>query len=357
MLPSFMPPQLPRSVLGLLAFSLLVLAGCDQTPSSGEASAPTLPGVTAKVETQPVQSEGDAADDPEIWVHPSQPEKSLVLGTDKKAGLYVYRLDGSVLQFQPAGRLNNVDLRQGVQLAAGTTADVAGATNRSSNSVDLFTVRETGVTPFASFATKVDPYGFCMGVINERLLAIIAYKIGLLEVYEVGSHGGGTLIGQHTFASQLEGCVHDDTNKVLYVGEELKGIWQMSTEGLVLGEPSLVDEVDGASGLAADIEGLTIYETGETSGYLLASSQGNNSYAVYSRQAPHSFLGRFEIKGTELIDGTEDTDGIAAAANLKTADFPEGLFVVQDGFNAPDQDGQNFKYVDWRDIKAALSLN
>ena len=43
--------------------------------------------VTRTVETDPVPSSGDAADDPAIWVHPTDPSLSTVIGTDKNSGL------------------------------------------------------------------------------------------------------------------------------------------------------------------------------------------------------------------------------------------------------------------------------
>src|SRR6187551_2490222 len=44
---------------------------------------PDLPAVTPVTETSPVKGFGDAADDPAIWVHPTDPEKSLIFATDK----------------------------------------------------------------------------------------------------------------------------------------------------------------------------------------------------------------------------------------------------------------------------------
>ena len=81
-----------------------------------EIPAATAPGSTtvrpvARVETQPVPHARDAADTPAIWVHPTHPEKSLVLGTDKRGGLMVYNLDGSVRQLVSDGALpNDVDV-------------------------------------------------------------------------------------------------------------------------------------------------------------------------------------------------------------------------------------------------------
>lgn len=48
--------------------------------------------VQATVETDPVHTSGDGADDTAIWLHPDTPEQSLIAGTDKGGGLIVYNL-------------------------------------------------------------------------------------------------------------------------------------------------------------------------------------------------------------------------------------------------------------------------
>ena len=53
---------------------------------------------TATVETVPVLSTGDAADDPAVWVHPSDPARSVVIGNDKGGALEVYDLSGARIQ-------------------------------------------------------------------------------------------------------------------------------------------------------------------------------------------------------------------------------------------------------------------
>jgi 3-phytase len=79
----------------------LALAGADVVLSTP----------AAKVQTEPVPTGGDAADDAAIWIHPVDLAKSLVLGTDKKGGLHAYSLDGHQRQVISSGsRPNNVDL-------------------------------------------------------------------------------------------------------------------------------------------------------------------------------------------------------------------------------------------------------
>src|SRR5690606_10302679 len=85
--------------------------------------------VPVTAQTNPMSTSGDAADDPAIWVHPQQPQHSRILGTNKKAGLHLYDLNGHELQFIDAGRVNNVDVRQGFTLR-GQPMDIAAASQR-----------------------------------------------------------------------------------------------------------------------------------------------------------------------------------------------------------------------------------
>ena len=63
------------------------------------------------IETEPVISPEDAADDPAIWINNADPKKSLIFGTDKKSGIYVYDLKGNQLSYSNLGKINNIDLR------------------------------------------------------------------------------------------------------------------------------------------------------------------------------------------------------------------------------------------------------
>jgi 3-phytase len=338
------------------AFALLALvAACEEEEEDGPGPIPAgIAHVRAAVETTPVASKDDAADDPAIWVHPGDPAQSLILGTDKDAGLYVYTLDGAVRQFLEAGEVNNVDLRQNVTIG-NWTGDVAAASNRTDNTLTLFTLTNGEAAVSGKAASPIDePYGSCMGLAGDETLAFITYKTGDVVMYRLSGPGKAAEAGRLKLSSQLEACVFDDEAGVLYIGEEDVGIWKSAYEGGVLGEPVAVDRVGGDTGLVADIEGLALYKTGADRGYLIASSQGDNSHAVYERDGDNRFITRFAIAPGATIDGAEETDGVeAVSANLGPS-FPNGVFIAQDGFNAPKGSPQNFKIVDWRDIQAVI---
>jgi 3-phytase len=82
----WLPPVLSLAALLLALFSL---------QSDRSLAAPVS--VLATVETTPVPDATDAADDMAIWIHPTNPALSTVLGTDKLAsgGLGVYDLAGT----------------------------------------------------------------------------------------------------------------------------------------------------------------------------------------------------------------------------------------------------------------------
>jgi 3-phytase len=175
-------------------------------------------------------------------------------------------------------------------------------------------------------------------------------KEGAIQEYELtlGAAPTATPLRTMRVPSQPEGCVADPRDGTLYIGEEVGGIWRFPA-GATAGE--LVLPVENQY-LVADVEGLALLPVGANGGYLVASSQGDNAYAVF-RLPDLAPLGRFAITdGT--FGGAEETDGIELAAGSFGPDFPDGLFVAQDGHNQPQ--AQNFKLVSWAAIKAALGL-
>ena len=73
----------------------------------------------ATVETTPVSSTGDAADDPAIWRNPIDPSRSTVIGNDKGGALEVYDLSGVPIQRFTGGFFGNVDVRSGFVAGSG----------------------------------------------------------------------------------------------------------------------------------------------------------------------------------------------------------------------------------------------
>ncbi|MGQ3102328.1 MAG: phytase [Sphingopyxis solisilvae] len=310
--------------------------------------------VTAAGETTPVgTANDDAADDPAIWRNARRPAASLIVATDKKAGLYVYGLDGQVRHFEPAGRLNNVDLidlgRRGIWVVASDRNDEANAVLR------LYRLDgQTGKLAPAGSAPggAGEAYGVCLMRSGRDIHAFSVLKHGAIHQVRLdigGAEPTGTIVQSYALETQTEGCVVDERTATLYVGEEDRGIWafDLRQSGQTAGK--LVAAVDGVH-LVADVEGLAIAPRGRNGGRLVASSQGDNAYALY-RLPDMAPAGRFRIAAGDF-GATEETDGIALALGNFGAKYPQGLFVAQDGDNAPA--AQNFKLVSWRAVLDAL---
>lgn len=326
--------------------------------------------VYAEVETNAILAEvpEDAADDPAIWVHHTEPEKSLVFGSNKRGGIAAYTLRGKEVAYYPVGNINNIDVLYNYQLGD-SIIDLLGGTNRSDQSIDLFAINGASgqLTDVAAGPLAVDPvliddvYGFCFASYNGVDYVVINGKNGRMEQYQISHSASGvdlSMVRAHQFPGQTEGLVADEAYNRLYVGQEDGGIWRMPIDPDQETEPVLLPEsTDANPDLRYDIEGLTLCKISDTSGYLLASSQGSFSYALFERTGLNNYLGSFKISSKGQIDGAEETDGIDVVYDSLSPAFPHGLFVAQDGYNL-DVDGQdipqNFKYVKWGDIESVL---
>ena len=143
----------------------------------------------------------------------------------------------------------------------------------------------------------------------------------------------------------------DEATDALYINEENVGLWRYGLNPASGAARTLIQPI-ARDILLADAEGLTTIA--DASGrYLIASSQGDSTFPVWRIDgAAPEYKGRFKIVDG-AIDGVTGTDGLAAASG-QVGPFPDGLVVIQDDVN--DVGTQNFKYVDWRDIRRALGL-
>jgi 3-phytase len=103
--------------IGLLLDPLVscTMWGCEK----GNTASTNVPSIAPRAVTEAVRHD---ADDPAIWLTPTDPKETLILGTDKDAdgALYVFRLDGRVVPEKVVhglNRPNNVDVAYGLLLS------------------------------------------------------------------------------------------------------------------------------------------------------------------------------------------------------------------------------------------------
>ena len=355
--------------LKLLAYAELG-AVANLAPGGEDAEAAAAPPVVRPVlETATVGTWGDAADDPAIWLHPEDPQLSLVLGTDKKHGLIVYDLDGQILQVLADGNLNNVDLRYGFALG-GAAVDLVTASNRSTGGISVYRIDPAGrrlVETAAGILPTgfVDPYGACMyaSPAGEFYVFVNEGDTGLFRQWRLHDDGSGRVAAEQVrefpVGSQAEGCVADDETGDLYIAEEDGGLWKYAAEPDGGSARTLIDTTGDEGRLTADIEGVALWHGENGRGYLVVSNQGADNYAVYRREGDNAYVGHFHIVANPGlgIDGASETDGLEVTSAALGPRFPAGLLVVQDGRNIAPREKQNFKYVSWQDVATALGLD
>jgi 3-phytase len=171
--------------------------------------------------------------------------------------------------------------------------------------------------------------------------------------------------------------VVDDASRNLYVAQEDIGIWRVPVP-FGRGAPVLVDRTKGSgvpatydeateecvpSGpdpgfggrhLTADVEGLEIVPRRGKAPLLVASSQGDNTFATYERD------GTRYRRGFAVVDGAvDDGERLRRPGDHPVplgARYPGGPAVVQDGDDTPAGESSNVTFVRWDTIARGLRL-
>jgi len=329
--------------------------------------APPTPGVAmtmvraAAETTIPADAAGEA-DDPAIWLD-RDADRLWVLGTDKATGLFVYDRDGRVVDAARSGKLNNVDVLDGWA----DDAPLVGASQRSPDEsahepgdrlvffrLDPASGSIEALEPGTIDTDLADPYGFTLTRYQGQAYAFVTSGTGALRQYALERTPAGGVTGREVrrleIGSIAEGIVADPRTGSLYVAEERVAIWRYAIDPDTGDARERVAPTDGRR-LFADIEGLAL---APRAGWLVASSQGSDHFAVY-RLDDHGFVGAFRVIGRERpeIDTVTHTDGIELAEG-DVDGYPGGLFVAHDDVNQ-EEGGQNYKLVPWGSIRDRLS--
>jgi myo-inositol-hexaphosphate 3-phosphohydrolase len=362
-----------------------------------------IPTIEAVVETPPetryddptVPVERADPDDPAIWLNPSDPNDSVVVTSHKNGGLRVYDLAGHELQsIEPEGiRYNNVDVLYNVKVD-GAYKDLFVASDRANDTLAIYAIDPDtrtlenvtssaipasifGIDDGEATAYGLDAFTAVDGTSYVFVTQAGGDKIAQLELVDTGdgkvsAHLVRTLTlpnpgGVDPEDLQSEGIVIDDTTGFGYVSVESGGIYRFDTDPE--SGSSLVEFVaPDADFLTPDLEGLSIRYADDGSRQLFVSSQGDATFSVLDLDSGE-FLGRFAVAGGNGIDGAEESDGLDIFSGPLGNAFPNGLLVVHDGSNDPqnvfpDPDGgeiqnfdANFKFVDLADALASVGVS
>ncbi|MFF4084102.1 phytase [Streptomyces sp. NPDC001777] len=181
---------------------------------------------------------------------------------------------------------------------------------------------------------------------------------------------------------QVEGMAVDQEEHVLYMAQEAVGLWRVDLDDEEFDTPKMIDRVReygtpwtydaeeeecvldtahdpgfGGKNLSADAEGVTVYHAADGAGYVLASSQGDNTFAVYGRKGGNDHVGSFTLDDGPAVDGVQHSDGSTVVNVPLGRSFPRGLLVTHDGEATPADGGReatNFKLTPWNTVASAF---
>ncbi len=321
--------------------------------------------VSAMFETQACEAtkEQDAADDPCIYVSPSDSSKSMIIGTNKKSGLEVYDMQGHRIQHFTDGKINNVDLRDAF-LYQGKQGALVAASNRSKNAITFYFIDyqfNQLSNEIYSIPSQLDEvYGLCMyhNPKTNKFYVFVNGKNRNIEQWQISwkkDHFEHALVRSLSVKSQAEGMEADDQNGMLYIGVEEDAVYSVSA---LPDAKEAMKKIKGSDqsnpNIAYDLEGLSVFEY-QGKSYLLVSSQGNFSYAIFELGSNEHYLGSFIIQ-SQTIDGVEETDGLDIANYTYNGRCKNGILVTQDGFNTQGDSltSQNFKIISMDEIVPLL---
>lgn len=332
-----------------------------------------LPDINAVVATEPVT---DDPDDPAVWVHPTDPSRSLIVGTNKapapKGALVVFGLDGKIRQtIGNLDRPNNVDIEYGLPLGGGP-ADIAVVTERLKSRLRVFRIEPEGRLSDVSSETglrilegeqgeNAAPMG--IGLYRRprdgAVFAIVSPKTGPAEgylwQYRLSDDGSGKVkaekvrrFGRFSSKTEIEAVAVDDALGYVYYADEGDGIHKYHADP---DHPDAARELAhfGQAGFRADREGIAIYAREDGTGYILCTDQlvRNSQYHVFRREGapgnPHDHSERLKVVG----GGADQTDGLEVASASLGPAFPAGLLV------AMNSGPRNFLVFRWEDVAAA----
>ncbi len=342
----------------VLSLIIVVTGGYCTTPKASR-SVDALKPVAV---TEPVVYD---TDDPAIWIHPSEPENSLIIGTDKETGggLYAFDLQGKIVRkVTGLQRPNNVDIAYGFRLN-GATYDIAVVTERETNQVRIYSLPElepldgNGLPVFEGEQQRA-PMGIACYTPpgNEGIYLIVSRKNGPAEgylwQYKLEDNNGLPALklvrkfGRFSGRKEIESIAVDNESGFVYYSDEQVGIRKYHADP-AKGNEELA--LFGKGEFRRDNEGISIYKLDDTTGYILVSDQSRHSFNIYPREGvagnPHQHVRIASVPVSAMeSDGSEVT-------SISLPEFAGGMFVAM-------STDKTFHIYRWADIaeKAGLKI-
>lgn len=309
-------------------------------------------------------------DDPAIWINPHDSGKSLIIGTDKDSlgALFVFDLKGKIIDSlvrRNIQRPNNVDIGYQLDLD-GELIDFAVTGERITSKLRFFKLpgmEEINPDGIEIYQGETGPeFRDLMGVAvykspnSNKTYVIAGRKNGptdgsYLWQYEVKGNADGIELelvrkfGNFSGKKEIEAIAVDNELGFIYYSDEGVGVRKY------FAEPENGNEelaLFATSGFSDDHEGISIYKTGDQTGYILVSDQGSNLFHVFPREGTEANPHEHALL-TKIPTSTISSDGSEVTNHSLGQDFPKGLFVAM-------SDDKTFQIYRWEDLSERIQL-
>jgi 3-phytase len=345
----------------------LILLGAIACQTQQKTVRTTQPTDTAVAVVNPVITTDSVlhdTDDPAVWINPTDPAKSLIVGTDKDkdGGLYVFDLNGKLQADKTVRGLqrpDNVDIEYGLSLS-GKSTDIAVATERLTHKLRIYSLPDMKPVDKGGIEVFVGETGNefrdLMGISLYKnragvIYAIVGRKNGptdgtYLWQYRLDDDGTGhvqaTLVrkfGQYSGLKEIESIAVDDQLGYVYYSDEGKGVHQYYADP-EKGNKELA--LFATTGFTEDHEGISIYNLTDSTGYILVSDQGANKFHIFRREGTAQYP--FEHRLVKVVQvKAVQSDGSETVSVPLNGQFQHGLFIAM-------SDDRTFQLYRWEDI-------
>lgn len=289
-------------------------------------------------------------DDPAIYFNKKKPSKSLIIGTDKggktgQGGIYVFDLKGKNIESKNLlgiNRPNNVDIAYGLALGNGKKIDIAICTERNTNKIRVIKLPEMQLIDNGGIAvfegqTERSPMGISLYTDSKtnQIYAIVGRKDGpsegylyqyLLEANESGSVTGKLVrkFGKYSGKKEIESIAVDNELGFVYYSDETVGVRKYYAHPDSSGQELALF---ATTGFTEDHEGISIYKTSPTTGFILVSDQQANQFHVFRREGDSQNSHQHSLQKI-IKTQTVESDGSEITHHRLNRRFRKGIFVA-----------------------------
>jgi 3-phytase len=337
--------NLPVYTITTITFLILTLSSCQSAADKTTvAEQPAIIQPVFVTDTVP-----NDTDDPAVWINYADPSASLVIGTDKDSsgGLYVFNLKGrmdTVRSVRGLQRPNNVDIEYGLMLN-GRPVDIAVTSERFTHQLRVYSLPDmkpvdNGGLPVFEGETQPE-FRDLMGISlykdpTGNIYAIAGRKTGptdntYLWQYLLKDDGTGHVkaelvrkFGKYSGKKEIEAIAVDDRLGYVYYSDEQVGVRKYYADPKK-GNEELALFAD--TGFAGDHEGISIYTTSDTTGFILVSDQQADQFRIFPREGKQGAPHEHPLLRTVKV-ATHESDGSESVSVPLGPDFSKGIFVA-----------------------------